>query len=288
MKMRDKGPLLFLLILSLSFTAVSCAPTYPRQKVTEGVKELCKREYGVDVEVKIEGTTLGVRIPLEGLFDTESLQIAPEAFKKIDGVMLSVSRVALSSDRSIDFYTVITYDKAVPGAEVVITRYVGDLRRYVYGDISRGEFSKRMVFDVRFNPQGIIDTWLGEFSLKETKLDEFICQQASRRISDEFRENEMLMGKFNVTSCEGILKDNIFKFTAEISREGLPMSELIHGKLWHDKVLELCLKTVSHVVYIYDFKDFESIEIHNKFDNKALETDKSGVNSWRKRKIVIE
>lgn len=286
--MRNKRPLLFSLIISISLASISCAPTYPREKLAEGVKELCKKEYGVDVEVGIEGETLGVRIPLEGLFDTESLQIAPEAFKKIDGVMLSVSRVALSSDRSINFYTVITYDKAVPGAEVVITRYVGDLRRYVYGDISRGEFSKRMVFDVRFNPQGIIDTWLGEFSLKETKLVEFICRQASRRISDEFREDKMLVGKFKVASCEGTLKDGTFKFTAEISREGLPMSELIHGKAWHDKVLELCLKIISHVIYIYKFKDFEKVEVRNKFDNKTVEIVKKEIKSWRKRKIEIE
>ncbi|MFH1867615.1 MAG: hypothetical protein ABH843_01470 [Candidatus Omnitrophota bacterium] len=286
--MRNRIPLYLFSVIFFSFMAISCAPTYPREKVIEGVKELCKREYSVDVEVKIEATTLGVRIPLEGLFDTESLQIAPEAFKKIDGVMLSVSRVALSSDKSIDFYTVITHDKNVPGAEVVITRHVGDLHRYVYGDISRGEFSKRMVFDVRFNPQGIIDTWLGEFSLEENKLDEFICQQASRRISDEFKENKMLMGKFNVVSCEGILKDNTFKFTTEISREGLPMSELIHGKAWHDKVLELCLKIISHTIYTYDFRSFEKIEVFNSFDNKTAEISNKEIRSWRKRKIEIE
>lgn len=256
--------------------------------MVEDVKSLCKREYGVDVEVELESTTLGVRIPLEGLFDTETLQISPDAFGKVDGVMLSVSRVALSSGESIGFYTVITYDKAVPGAEVTMTRYVPDLRRYIYGDISRGEFAKRMVFDVRFNPQGIIDTWLGGFTLKETKLDEFICEQASRRIIDEFRENEHIAGKFKVVSCQGKLEGRLFKFDVEISREGLPMSELIHGKAWHDKVLQLCLEKICHVVYIYNFEDFDEIGLHNKFDNKEMTTTKDKINYWRKRRVEID
>lgn len=277
-----------LLAAFISGSLTSCAPTYPREKMVEGVKQLCKKEYGVEVEVKIAEKTLGVRLPLEGLFDVKTLQVDPKAMDKITGVMLSVSRVALSSDQSIQFYTIIATDKNVPGAEIVMTRYVRDLRRYFYGDISRGEFTKRMVFDVRFNPQGIIDNWLGGFTLKETKLYEFICEQASRRITDEFKENKMLAGKFKVSSCEGKLEDGIFKFAVEISREGLPMSELIHGKDWHDKVLGFCLKAISHIVYEYAVKDFEGIEVHNKFDNKFEKITKAEINHWRKRRIKVE
>jgi len=279
---------LVLLVVFACGIATSCAPTYPKEKIIEGVKKLCEKEYQVEVEVKIEDTTMGVRLPLEGLFNADTLQIVPEAFDKITGVMLSASRVALSSDRSIDFYTVITYDKNVPGAEVVMTRYVHDLRRFFLGDISRGEFAKRMVFDVRFNPQGIIDTWLGGFTLKAQKMPDFMCAQASRRIIDEFRENRNLIGKFKVASCEGVLEGGVFKFTVDISREGLPMSELIHGKAWHEKVLDLCLKKISHVIYIYNFKDFTAVEVHNKFDNKTVIAGKNEINKYRKRRIEID
>jgi hypothetical protein len=288
MRFRD---ILFPAFIVAALFVIGCGapkPTYPREKVVEGVKQICKKEYGVDVDVKITGATLGVRIPLEGLFDTKTMQVSQEAFKKVDGVMLSVSRVTLSGDQSIQFYTVITSDKNVPGAEIVMTRYVPDLRRYVYGDISRGEFAKRMVFDVRFNPQGIIDTWLGEFTLPETKLDEFIVQESSRRISDEFRDNKQLSGKFLINSCEGKLENGIFKFQVDISRAGLPMSELIHGPAWHEGVLELCLQQITHVIYVHEFKDFDSIIIFNKFDNKSKEIDKKDINHWRKRRIKID
>lgn len=281
-------PLCFISLFAVLLLCSSCAPTYPKEKIIEGVKQLCEKEYNVDVEVKIEGSTMGVRLPLEGLFDPETLQIMPEAFDKITGVMLSASRVALSSDKSIDFYTVITYDKKVPGAEVVMTRYIYDLRRFFLGDISRGEFAKRMVFDVRFNPQAIIDTWVGGFTLKEQTLPEFACAQISRRITDEFRENRDLAGKFNVVSCSGILENGLLKFTVEISRQDLPLSELIHGKGWHDEVLEFCMQKICYVTHIYKLKGVDRIEVSNKFDNNTLTIPKDEIDEWRNRRVRID
>ena len=277
---------ILLLVFCIAFA--SCTPTYPKERIVESVQKLCEKEYNVDVEVVIEGSTMGVRIPLEGLFDTETLQIKPEAFDKITGVMLSASRVALSSDRSIDFYTVITYDPKVPGAEVVMTRYIFDLRRFFLGDISRGEFAKRMVFDVRFNPQAIIDTWLGDFTLKDQSFTEFICEQTSRRIQDEFRENKDLAGKFKVIFCKGSLDGKTLKFVVDISREGLPVSELIHGKAWHGEILEFCMQKICYVTYIYSFKYFDEIEVFNKFDNKSLIISKDEISKWRNRRIRID
>jgi hypothetical protein len=267
---------------------MSCSPTYPKEKIVDGVKRLCEKEYSVDVEVILQGSTMGVRMPLDDLFDAQTFQINTRSFDKITGVMLSASRVALSSDRSIDFYTVIAYDKKVPGAEVVMTRYVDDLRRFFLGDISRGEFGKRMIFDIRFNPQGIVDTWVGSFTLTEYGLPDFMVAQAQRRITDEFRENEDLAGKFRIVSCEGMYKDNRFEFQVNITREGLPMSELIHGNSWRNKVLELCLKQIAQVVYIYKLDDFSSIEVVNLFDNNRMEISSEEVGRWRREEIKID
>jgi hypothetical protein len=153
-----------------------CAPTYPtEQDMIEGVKRMCKGEYGIDVKANIVGQTMGVYMPIKGLFNIKDMKISKEALDKVDGVMLSASRVALSGSKRIDFYTVITADEDVPGAEVVITRYIKDLRRFYFQDISRGEFTKRVVVDVRFNPQAIVDRWSGGFTVEATTLPEFIC-----------------------------------------------------------------------------------------------------------------
>jgi hypothetical protein len=276
----------FLLLLCLA--GVSCSPTYPKEKIIDGVIRLCEKEYNVEVEVAMEGSTMGVRMPIEELFDSETFQINAKSFDKITGVMLSASRVALSSDKSIDFYTVIAYDKQAPGAEVVMTRYVHDLRRFFLGDISRGEFAKRMVFDVRFNPQGIVDTWLGSFTLTEYTLPGFMSAQMQRRITDEFRENNDLAGKFKVISCDGEFKDERFRFVVDISRTGLPMSELIHGSSWRSKVLELCAREIAYVVHIYNFDDALGIEVFNRFDNKHIKIPGKEFSAFRKRRINID
>jgi hypothetical protein len=267
---------------------ISCTPTYPKDKIVEGVKRLCEKEYNVSVEVAIEATTMGVRMPIEELFDPQTFQINTKSFDKITGVMLSASRVALSSDKSIDFYTVIAYDKKVPGAEVVMTRYVDDLRRFFLGDISRGEFAKRMVFDIRFNPQGIVDTWLGSFTLTQYNLPDFMAAQAQRRITDDFREKEGLAGKFKVVSCHGEHKDKTFQFVVDINREGLPMSELIHGSSWRMKILELCVKHIAHVIHIYSFDDAQGISVYNKIDDNHIEVFREEFGSYRTRRIRID
>ncbi|MFA5369472.1 MAG: hypothetical protein WC300_01980 [Candidatus Omnitrophota bacterium] len=277
-----------LFFLCLAFFNMACSPTYPKEKIVEGVKHLCQKEYGTDVEVAVEGSTLGVRMPIEGLFDEQTFQINTKSFDKITGVMLSVSRVALSSDKSIDFYTVIAHDKNTPGAEVAMTRYVHDLRRFFLSDISRGEFAKRMIFDVRFNPQGVIDTWFGSFTLKQYSLLDFIIAQAGRRISDEFRENKDLLGKFKVISCEGAFTGGELVFMVDINREGLPMSEFIHGKAWRDEVLEICAQRIAHVLCVYDFRDIIGIKVINSFDNSSLQVPVDKLNQFRKRSVRID
>ncbi|MDD5504995.1 MAG: hypothetical protein PHV77_06810 [Candidatus Omnitrophica bacterium] len=277
-----------LFLLGLAVFNISCSPTYPKERVVDGVKRLCQKEYGTEVEVAVAGSTLGVRMPIEGLFDEQTFQINTASFDKITGVMLSVSRVALSSDKSIDFYTVIAYDKNSPGAEVAMTRYVHDLRRFFLGDISRGEFAKRMIFDVRFNPQGVIDTWFGSFTLKEHSLPDFIISQANHRILDEFRENKDMAGRFKVVSCQGAFNAGELVFMVDISREGLPMSEYIHGRAWRDSVLEICAQKIAHVLCAYDFYDITGIKVINSFDNSSTWVPSDQINQCRKRSIRID
>ena len=285
----NKPPVLFIALYLSVFILQGCAPTYPTEAdMIEGVKRLCKDEYRVNVKAKISGSTLGVYMPIKGLFNLKDMKPSPEAFEKVDGVMLSVSRVALSGSKKIDFYTVVTADENVPGAEVAITRYVKDLRRFIYRDISRGEFAKRMVVDVRFNPQAVIDKWTGGLTVEEVKLEDFICQQAARRIVEEFGTNKDLAGRFKVTECIGKLNNRVFMFNVDISREGLPMSELIHGKDWHEDVLTLCGEIISHVIWAYRFEDFDKISIANKFDNKILAIAEKDINRYRKRRLRIE
>jgi len=135
------------------------------------VKRLCKEEYGLDVEGRIIGTTLGVSIPIEGLV-AEDLKLDKDAADKIEDLALSMRRVILSTDRPIDFYVLCARDTEMIGAEYVMTGYAMDIKRVILRDISRGQYLSRMERDFRLSP-----AILGEYKIK--KLFEDLSKGAS-------------------------------------------------------------------------------------------------------------
>lgn len=153
MKIQPSKSLRYLLIIILLASCSSCSkkPTYSKEKVIESVKNLCKEEYGLDVDAKIIGSTLGVSIPIEGLVD-DSLKLDQSAGDKIEDVALSIHRVTMSTDRPLKFYTLTARDTKNIGAEFTLTGFIYDVVRVRLLDISRGEYHKRILRDFRFNP----------------------------------------------------------------------------------------------------------------------------------------
>jgi hypothetical protein len=138
----------FFIVVALS----SCnKPTYPKERTEESVIKLCKTEYGLDVKVKIVGSTLGVFIPIKGLIDPD-LKLNQDAGEKIENVALSIHRVVTSTDRPLKFYTLVARDIDMPGGEFLLTGFIYDVIRVRLLDISRDEYFKRILRDFKFNP----------------------------------------------------------------------------------------------------------------------------------------
>lgn len=55
-------------LLAAVFLA-SCAPSYPKGRLTESLVELCRSEYGLDVKAQISKSTLGVLVVIPGLIE---------------------------------------------------------------------------------------------------------------------------------------------------------------------------------------------------------------------------
>jgi len=58
----------------------ACMPSYPKEKLPEAVKEVCKIEYGMDVDVVVVNSTMGIYYPMKGLLDV-SLGISEDAWR---------------------------------------------------------------------------------------------------------------------------------------------------------------------------------------------------------------
>ncbi len=144
-----------------------CKASYPEEKVASSIKEICLKEYKIeDVEVKFAGKTIGVFLPLKKLFtmdvrqellsgnvaNLESLfEPEPEAMEQLENVLFTLSRVLLSSDKPIDFYVLQATDIESTGLQLVLMGYVPDVRRVRLWDISRTEYRKRVLHELKFN-----------------------------------------------------------------------------------------------------------------------------------------
>jgi hypothetical protein len=141
--------------------------SYPAEKIKDALLEICRQEYGIeDIDVKVIGQTIGVYLPLKKLFAADFKEAAvtgkvrnletlfepsPEALEKVEDVLFSISRVILSTDRDLKFYVLQATDTEKTGMQLVLSGYVNDIKRVRVWDISRNEYRKRVIHELRLN-----------------------------------------------------------------------------------------------------------------------------------------
>ncbi len=311
---RPAGRALAGLLLIFALSQAGCGPTYPKEIVDEAIMQLCREEYSLDVKVEIVGRTIGVYIPIEGLFST-TLNPSEEAQDKINDVLLSVTRVALSTDAPLDFYIVITQDALLPEIEVVLIRYIKDVKLFYYGQISRGDFFKRMIVDIKLTPQaqkekvlrkvferlnimeadeliseylstsevttiGDIGYWNNTFFIKDIDMGEFLGLQIAERVKLEFVTSASLEEDFRLNLIEGKFLEEggkrFFRFTFDV--EG--------GE--SDEIFGTILDEAAGVLHGYKFEDFWNIEIIDARNNEVLFAAPDELEEFRKKKMKLE
>ncbi len=161
------GRFCFVLIaLCLLFSGCQ-TESYPADKLKEALSDICRKEYGIEnVDVKIIGSTIGVYLPLQKLFSADFKEAAitgkvrnletlfepsPEALEKVEDVLFSISRVILSTDKPLKFYVLEATDVEKTGMQLILTGCVNDIRRVRVWDISRNEYRKRVIHELKLN-----------------------------------------------------------------------------------------------------------------------------------------
>jgi hypothetical protein len=315
---------LAILLLSGLVTLTGCGPTYPKEKLKESIVRVCKKEYKLDVKVATVGRTIAIYVPLEDLIDF-TFAITKSAGEKINDVILSVSRVALSTDAKYDFYCVIAHDVRIPEIQIVIIKSVDDVKRFLLNDISRGEYSKRMLIDIRFSPQaqkertirevfdkmnldrrwqeevmndffrsepvalGDIGYWGGRFYVKDITLPEFLAEQIVNRVRMAYREDKSLAAVFQIRSIKGAYisrgRRKFFKFEMALEQKALDESE--RARL-ANKPFEVVLKEAAAVLRGYRFEDYEYISILDFVEGRSLEVSRDDLENFRKKKLTVD
>ena len=298
-------------------------PSYPKEKLPEAVKEICRIEYGMDVEATVVGSTLGIFYPMEGLLDV-NFGISKDAWDKVSNLILIASRVVLSTDADISFYCVITQDARLPELQMIIIKYVDDIKRGMYQDISRDESFKRTLFSINPTPQATkersiekvfdklglepgtrenimneffrstptklsdIGYWRGNFYLKEIIKQEFLVAQIANRIKIDFRQDKELEELYKFRSADGSYVDEKDKKHFLIQFKLFDQKES-DGKInmKERKIYEI-MHIASEVVYGYNFKDFDYLEMQDLLENVTLQADAADVYDFNKRHLSVK
>lgn len=168
------SPLLLMMALS------GCSPvTYSGDKLKEAIADIAKKEYGIEqCEVEMNGTTLGVFLPLTQLFVMdfkealmsgkvtnmdELFEPTKEAIDKVESMLFSMSRVMLSTDKKIEFYYLQATDVEKTGMELSFLGNIDDIKRVRYWDIPRSEYRKRVIHNIQLNRASIWDRSVRHF-----------------------------------------------------------------------------------------------------------------------------
>ncbi|MDD5634127.1 MAG: hypothetical protein PHW46_02495 [Candidatus Omnitrophica bacterium] len=303
--------------------ANGCAPTYPKETLPEAVKEICKSEYNMNVEVTVEGNTIGIYYPMTGLLDV-NLGISEQAWDTISNLLLIASRIVLSTDADIKFYCLVTQDARLPELQVVIIKYVDDVKRSLYTDISRDETFKRTLFSINLTPQAkkersierIFDKlevdpaardkvleeffrsqptklsdigyWRGKFYLKDITLEEFLAAQIVNRMKMDFRVNKDLAGLFNYEEAESVYvpQDSTGSFFVKFKIADQKQED--DGKNIRIKKIQEILRIANEVVYGYKFQKFDYLVLEDLLENAKLKITGSNVYNYAKEKSPIE
>ncbi|MFH1459816.1 MAG: hypothetical protein ABIG64_05525 [Candidatus Omnitrophota bacterium] len=240
---------ILIIFVVLGAFCLGCAPSYPRDKLISALKEICKKEYNIDVQAELVGKTIIVFVPLDELFDRQ-LDILPNAIEKIERVILSTSRVILSTDTKIDFYKIIAADTKTTAAEVILVRFMDDVYKFMYGWIKREDYSQRILWQINFNPV-LLNNQDYDFSGEEVFLADFLAQQISRRLDVIFASS--LVYKTKVAAKYDDLQRQ-FNFSVIVAR----------NDNFKNVQVPIILKKANEVLQSYKFDNFERIFISNE------------------------
>ena len=192
-----------MLVTLYALSHTGCGPTYPKEIVDKAVIQLCRKEYDIDVKVGLVGSTIAIYLPVENLLD-QTLGLSKAALDNINDVVLSVSRVTLSSDAVIKFYIIIAQDPKFPELEIVIIRYLNDLKLFHFSQISRGEFSERLLRELKLTPQAqkekILKAIFEQLQIQKTDglMDEFLTEDVSTIGDIGYWNNEFFIKEINL------------------------------------------------------------------------------------------
>lgn len=165
--------------------------------------DLCKKEQKLDVQARLVGKTLYLTCSLDGLIGLD-LDFQKEALETLEGVMLSGTRAALSTDAKVDFLSMKVKDARL-GSAITLLRYIPDIKGLIYMRYSRNDFEDRLVLET----DGAEVSPDDQASLHDITLPEFIARLVSSRLHRQLTGNPLVSVFLRISQVRGRVEEGV-------------------------------------------------------------------------------
>ncbi len=253
-------------------------PTFPGDQAASSVEKINHDVFKLESQADLKGRTLGVLWTTDSILDEAGKSISKNVNEIIGNLSQAVVRVALSTDRPIDFIVV-----AVRGLkeemELRVVRSVDDVRRAQAEALSVTESMNRTLFQ-----QLPVDAPTGvpakPFDTGEWTLEEFLSKQVLQRVRmskpvdpQNPMPTELYDGKyFKDEKNNRVFEFSILTFKQENSK---------------DNILDV-LRTVRDVIVGYQYDNFDQIVIRDLIHNRRLVIGRSTMKIFEAKQISEE
>lgn len=244
-----------LLMVGLSSCHWKMKPTFPASQIAENLRKMCRQDYKLSVESRHAGQTLQAVVWKVGLFNGKDFALQgmrKEAADTLDHVFLCATRIALSTDASLDFIEVKVAD-VLTGSSITLWRYVPDIRDSMYQRIGDTEYFNRLVIDVdaglplrQGRRSGSTAVTAGTSWDKPMTLAEFLARQIISRARKEGGETLRAHADLSEPATLGVVIDN----WSSIEDEGPEHAA---------KVTDSVYKSAQEVLKGYRFNGFRGL-----------------------------
>ena len=277
---RDEGRgTIILLLSSFVFLLFSgCGPkyTYPANSVPKSIEDIDRKEYKIDSVARVVGKTVGAVVYLDSIVDAKG-QVPKEVHETMSKVMQTVTRVALSTNRPLDFCTVVIRDR-LHGNELTITRSLDDTKRANAEVIGIEESINRTVFGQgKYTPE--VETQ-DSFVLKEVKLENFLTEQIVQRIRFSYsKENSQEENPKSTILVDGTFDNETDKRSFRFSMISIKSED-------PKKVILGVFKMINEVLKGYSFTAFDAVEVQDYLNRKKLVVDRQTLLDYQQKKVT--
>ncbi|MCG3175328.1 MAG: hypothetical protein MOGMAGMI_00257 [Candidatus Omnitrophica bacterium] len=264
--------------LAAALVTAGCGPryTYPASTVPSSIERIALSEYKLEVEARVVGRTVGAALYLDSIVDATG-QIPKDVHEQMGQLMQVVTRVALSTDLSLDYCTVLIRDTKT-FAELNITRSLDDIKRANADAIGIEESINRTLFGQgRYHPgpEGSRPPLVIEDVRKEKFLTEQIAQRIRFSLAKDGQEGAvqgftLVDGNFDESGGRRVFRFSVLTLKSEDPRE---------------TILEI-FKLTNQVLQGYRYGDFDRIEIQDYLNRQKLIIDRQVLFDYQQKKIL--